>query len=60
MKKKWIAYLLSVSIFAGSLLSGCGAKETENKGGLPETENAVLTETEESTRSEERRVGKEC
>ena len=53
MKKKWIAYLLSVSIFAGSLLSGCGAKETENKGGLPETESAGLTETEESTGEEE-------
>lgn len=52
MKKKWIAYLLCVSILSGSLLSGCAAKRTEN--GSSETGQESSIEQEEGeTESEE-------
>jgi len=45
MKKKWITYLLCVSILSGSLLSGCAAKGAEN--------GSIETGQENSTGQEE-------
>lgn len=47
MKKKWIAYLLFVSILTGSILSGCGAKETEMSS--EETVQESIAEQQDSS-----------
>lgn len=44
MKKRWLAFLLCVSIFSGTMLSGCAQKETGNVA--TETEVAKSGETE--------------
>ena len=45
MKKKLVAFLLSMTMCAG-MLAGCGSKETENNASSSESQAAQSQETE--------------